>query len=132
MFGWAKAINNGAAIIVHVNDGSNNQYYYPAIRSTDKGAIVARNITFLSAAGTTVVTSGWFSFCTTFISDTSKKIFIKGLEEAELTTSVTYTTTINAHSIGYIARTSAAGFLSGEDGFRAVWNVQLKADEIAS
>jgi len=134
IYAWVKPAgdNAGGTMAAHVDSGSNTKYYQMAQRGTDKGAVVARNDTFLVAEGTTDIRQAWHSLLTSYVTDTSKKIFVDGTDEATLTTNVTYATSVNSLSIGYLNRTVLADYFDGDIGYVALWDVTLSSNEITA
>lgn len=120
-------------MVCHVDDTSNSLYILCGAHSDTFARLVSRGGGFAGVSGTTdITTTGFHSVVATFISNTSKKIFADGVEEGELTTSTTYSTSINVFSIGYLARLSPVDFNDGDIGFCAAWDLTLSDNEIAA
>lgn len=86
--------------LVDVADGSKN-YGIESVRGTNTPAITAINPTFKSASGSTnTLNTGWHHICGSFLGDTEKRLYINGIEEANLTDSVTFNTDTDLVDIG--------------------------------
>ena len=96
------------------DDTSTTIYAIESVRGTNTPAITVLNTSFKTAAGSTnTLDTGWHHACGCFLGDTEKRLYINGVEEANLTDSVTFSSSTNRFNIGRMADNSPNEYHDG-------------------
>lgn len=121
--------------VMAISDASeNNQFFGMGVRN-DSGTYVWRiynyNASFVSASSTGAVSTGvWYYVTAVFTSNTSKKLYIDGIEVCELTANAVIPTGLDKIAVGRFTRLTPGGYTDGNIACASVYNKALSSTEI--
>lgn len=110
----------------------NTIFFIDIASASNLGRLGARNTSFFGVSGTTDILDAWHHLVGRFISDTEKRLYVDGIEEGNLTVSVTFATTVDRISHGVTGDSSPGEFFDGQLAHGVLWNANLSVNEISA
>jgi hypothetical protein len=132
---WVRLdVTNDFQRILAISNTTAGNIRYGLTLIVDSGnvnfAVQAQNTTTRNAIGTSTIQANiWYHIAGVFESDTSRKIYVNGVEEGANTQTATYDNTSNTFNMGRHFTTAA--FLNGKMSDVRIWNTARTAAQIA-
>ena len=133
---WVKfdAVSSIPTVMAISDASTDDQFFGMGVRN-DSGTYVWRiynyNTSFVAASSTGAVSTGvWYYITAVFTSNTSKKLYIDGVEVCELTTNTVIPTGLDKIAVGRFTRLTPGGYTDGNIACASVYNKALSSTEI--
>lgn len=127
---WTKVDGGDGNLMAVANTGQSAYYAMIEVDSNGKAVITFRNPTTKTGTSSSNIQDGnWHHVVGVFESATVKKLYVDGVEEAEITDSVNMPG-VNTFGIGYVSTAAGKDYYDGIIDDARVYNVALTAEQV--